>query len=386
MRMRLDRHTLVSDRRDASERRGGPCAGRGAGGVAPRRDAGGSGAAPEDVFQAVTEEVARLLSRLRRTWPATSRRDVHVVGRAPRRRNSRSTRRQPLAPCREEHHRLVFETGRVVRMDSYDDATGRSPRASARRAARSGGRDADHRRGASCGASSASPRPCNSRFLRTPRRASPRSRAGGDGIAMPRSAPGSPGWPRSRRVAGVATLVARGTLAQEVFAAVANEVGRCFPPIWRTSAATSRRLAHLRRQRREPVSRRQPVALGDRRTSHARVGDGPGGRLDDYAEATGPLAEGIARGHPLASRRRSSSRAASGLDAAGSSEEQPLRRTPRAPRLVHGAGGDGDRQREARTEVARHGRGSWRRPTRSAGRVVGFARRRAAGALVTDVS
>ncbi len=77
----------------------------------------------------------------------------------------------------------------------------------------------------------------------------------------------------------VATLVASGTRPEEVFAAVANEVGRLLSvDLANVMPLRVRRHRHVRRQRRGPLSRRQPVApQGAEEPRHARVGDGPSG-------------------------------------------------------------------------------------------------------------
>jgi signal transduction histidine kinase len=125
----------------------------------------------------------------------------------------------------------------------------------------------------------------------------------------------------------VATLVARGTRPEEVFAAVANEVGRLL----------SVDLANVCRYEsdgtvtfvasageRVPVGSRWP--LGEKNLATLVFETGRPARLDNYADATGPLAEDIreqgvrsAVGTPIVVEGR-----LWGLMAAGSSQGQPL--------------------------------------------------------------
>jgi PAS domain S-box-containing protein len=126
----------------------------------------------------------------------------------------------------------------------------------------------------------------------------------------------------------VATLVARGTLPEQVFAAVANEVERLL----------SADLANVCRyesdgaitfvasaSERFPIGSRWPIE-GHRNLATLVLETGRPARLDNYSDATGPLAEGIredgirsAVGTPIRVEGR-----LWGLMAAGSSQEQPL--------------------------------------------------------------
>ena len=126
----------------------------------------------------------------------------------------------------------------------------------------------------------------------------------------------------------IATLVARGTPPEQVFAAVANEVGQLL----------SADLANVCRYEsddtvtfvasaaeRFPVGSRWPIR-GQRNLATLVLETGRPARIDDYAEATGPLAEGIredgirsAVGTPIVVEGR-----LWGVIAAGSSQEQPL--------------------------------------------------------------
>ena len=126
----------------------------------------------------------------------------------------------------------------------------------------------------------------------------------------------------------VATLVARGAAPEEVFAAVAEEVGRLL----------SVELANVIRYEPDgtvtfvasagglfPVGSRWPLA-GQSNLATLVSETGRPARLDDYADATGPLAEDIreegirsAVGTPIIVEDR-----LWGLITAGSSQEQPL--------------------------------------------------------------
>ena len=126
----------------------------------------------------------------------------------------------------------------------------------------------------------------------------------------------------------VATLVASGTRPEEVFVAVANEVARLL----------SVDLANVCRYESDgtvtfvasagdlfPVGSRWPVG-GWKNLSTLILETGRSARLDDYGDATGPLAEGIrdagirsAVATPIVVEGRMW-----GLMAAGSTQEQPL--------------------------------------------------------------
>ena len=113
----------------------------------------------------------------------------------------------------------------------------------------------------------------------------------------------------------VATLVARGTRPEEVFAAVANEVGRLlsvdFANVCRyESDGTITFVASA--WERIPVGSRWP--LGGDEPRHARVGDGRSGAARRLCGCNRRARRGYPReGHPLGGRRRrSSSRVACG--------------------------------------------------------------------------
>ena len=125
----------------------------------------------------------------------------------------------------------------------------------------------------------------------------------------------------------VATLVARGTQPEEVFAAVANEVGRLLSVdvanVCRYEADDTVAFVASAGER-FPAGRRWP--LGDANLATRVFETGQPVRLDNYADANGPLAERIrgegvrsAVGTPIIVEGR-----LWGLIAAGSSQEQPL--------------------------------------------------------------
>ena len=125
----------------------------------------------------------------------------------------------------------------------------------------------------------------------------------------------------------VATLVASGTRPEEVFAAVANEVGRLLPVDFANvcryeSDGTITFVASA--WERVPVGSRWP--LGELNLATLVLETGAPARLDDYADATGPLAEDIrekgarsAVGAPIIVEGR-----LWGFIAAATSQEQPL--------------------------------------------------------------
>ena len=147
----------------------------------------------------------------------------------------------------------------------------------------------------------------------------------------------------------VAMLVARGTRPEEVFAAVANEVGRLLAVD----------VAHVVRFEsddtvtlvagagdRIPVGSRWP--LGETTLAPIVLETGRPARVDNYAEATGPLAEDVReqRSHPLGGRDADHRRGPRlGPDGhrlqPGAAAAAGYRG---ASGLVHGAGGDGDRE------------------------------------------
>jgi len=279
MRMRLDRHTLVSDRRMASERREARAWPRSRRRCAASRRCGTRGGA-EDVFQAVTRRSRGCSSRLRRTCP-TSPTDVH-------RRRTCTPVAGTRAPPVGSRWPLSGRTSQARVRDRPCGPNGQLCRCngSARRGHPRGGR------ALAVGtpiivegklwASSASP--TRATAASCGHRGAPRlvHGAGGDGDRECRE-------PRRARPAAEEQAALRGsrrwwrvgTLRRSV-RAVGERVGRLLSADLRTSAATSPTVAHLRRQRREPVSRRQPVApRGTDEPRHARVGDGPGGPLDD---------------------------------------------------------------------------------------------------------
>jgi signal transduction histidine kinase len=126
----------------------------------------------------------------------------------------------------------------------------------------------------------------------------------------------------------VATLVARGTRPDEVFAAVTNEVGRLLSVDLANlcryeSGGTLRVVASA--GERFPVGSRWPLG-GQKNLATLVFETGRPARIDDYADATGPLAEDIRRrgvrsavGTPVIVEGR-----LWGMMAAASSRETPL--------------------------------------------------------------
>ena len=126
----------------------------------------------------------------------------------------------------------------------------------------------------------------------------------------------------------VATLVARGTRPEEVFAAVANEVARLLPAdlgnVCRYESDDTITFVASAAER-FPVGSRWPIR-GQRNLAPLVLETGRPARIDDYGEATGPLAEGIrergirsAVGTPIIVEGR-----LWGLITAGTTQEQPL--------------------------------------------------------------
>ena len=147
----------------------------------------------------------------------------------------------------------------------------------------------------------------------------------------------------------VATLVASGTPPEEVFAAVANEVARLLSVevanvIRLESDATVTLVASA--GERIPVGSRWPV--GETTLAPIVFKTGRPARVDNYAEATGQLADDHPRaGHPLVGRGADHRRGPRvGPDGhrlqPGAAAAAGYRG---APQLVHGVDGDGDRQR-----------------------------------------
>jgi GAF domain-containing protein len=286
------------------------------------------GAGPEDVFAAVTEEVGRLLpvdfadmSRCEpdgavtfvAAWGTTAA--VFPVG-------------SRWIPEGKNLCSLVARTGRPARIESYADASGPIDVAVHGTGVRSavgtpiivegrlwGVMAAGSRREEPMPADT-EPRLTQFTELLATAVANAESRAGLARLAEEQAA--------LRRVA---TLVARGVPAQEVFAAVANEVGRLFSVDFANvcryeSDGTVTFVASA--GERIPVGSRWP--LGETNLATLVFEMGRPARIDNYAAATGPLAEDLreegvrsAVGTPIIVEGR-----LWGLMAAGSSQEQPL--------------------------------------------------------------
>jgi GAF domain-containing protein len=287
------------------------------------------GAAPEDVFAAVTEEVGRLLpvdfadmSRFEpdgavtfvAAWGSTAA--VFPVG-------------SRWIPEGKNLCSLVARTGRPARIESYADASGPIDVAVRGTGVRSavgtpivvegrvwGVMAAGSRREEPMAADTEARLTQFTELLATAV-ANAESRAGLARLAEEQAA--------LRRVA---TLVARGTRPDELFAAVTNEVGRLL----------SVDLANLCRYEsdgtltfvasageRFPVGSRWPFG-GQKNLATLVFETGRPARIDNYADATGPLAEDIreqgvrsAVGTPIIVEGR-----LWGLMAAASSQEPPL--------------------------------------------------------------
>jgi GAF domain-containing protein len=315
------------------------------------------GAAPEDVFAAVTEEVGRLLpvdfadmSRCEpdgavtfvAAWGTTAA--IFPVG-------------SRWIPEGKNLCSLVARTGRPARIESYADASGPidvAVRGSGVRSAVGTPIIVEGRLWGvmAAGSRREEPMPADTETrltqfteLLATAVANAESRAGLARLAEEQAA--------LRRVA---TLVARGARPEKVFAAVANEVGRLFsvdlanvcrfePDGTVTFVASA--------AERVPVGSRWP--LGETNLATLVSETGRPARLDNYADATGPLAEALrgqgvrsAVGTPITVEGR-----LWGLMAAGSSQEQALppdteARLASFTELV----GTAISNTEARTEVA----------------------------------
>jgi signal transduction histidine kinase len=291
------------------------------------------GEAPERVFAAITEEVGRLLpvdfadmSRLEPDGAATfvaawgSTAAVFPVG-------------SRWIPEGNNLVSIVARTGRPARIDSYADASGPIDVAVRAGGVRSGVGTpiiVDGRLWGvmAAGSSRDEPMPADTEArltqfteLLATAVANAESRAGLARLAEEQAA--------LRRVA---TLVARGTQPEEVFAAVTTEVGQLFPVDLASMgryepdgtlifvAAWGMSAEHL------PVGSRWPVG-GQRNLATLVLETGRSARIDNYAEsATGPIADDIreeglrsAVGTPIIVEGR-----LWGLIAAGSSQEAPL--------------------------------------------------------------
>jgi signal transduction histidine kinase len=287
------------------------------------------GAAPEEVFATITEEVGRLLpvdfadmSRLEpdgavtfvAAWGSTAA--VFPVG-------------SRWIPDGKNLVSIVARTGRPARIDSYADASGPIDVAVREGGVRSGVGTpiiVDGRMWGvmAAGSSREEPMPADTEArltefteLLATAVANAESRAGLARLAEEQAA--------LRRVA---TLVAHGTRPEKVFAAVTNEVGRLL----------SVEMANMCRYEsdgtltfvasaggRFPVGSRWPLG-GQENLATLVLETGRSARIDDYADATGPLADDIRRqgirsavGTPIVVEGR-----LWGLMAAASSQEHPL--------------------------------------------------------------
>jgi GAF domain-containing protein len=287
------------------------------------------GAAPEDVFAAVTEEVGQLLgvdvAYMARYEPDRTLTAIAAWGRA----STAFPVGGRWALGGRNLSTLVFETGRPARIDGYEDASGPVGVTGRESGFRSsvGSPIVVERRVwgmVMVGSTLEQPLPADTEArlasfteLLATAIANAESRAGLARLAEEQAA--------LRRVA---TLVARGTRPEEVFAAVANEVGRLLSVdmanVIRYESDGTVMFVASAGEHRFPVGSRWP--LGETNLSTLVLETGRPARIDDYADATGPLAEGIreggvrsAVGTPIIVEGR-----LWGLMAAGSSQEQRL--------------------------------------------------------------
>jgi GAF domain-containing protein len=285
-------------------------------------------APPEDVFAAVAEEIGRLLpvdfADLGRcepdgtitfvaSWGKT--RAVFPVGARVKLGGKNATT-------------LVAQTGRPVRVDSYEDASGAIGSPTRETGVRSAVGTPVTVDGHLWGVMAAG------WSLEEPMPADTESRLAQFTDLLETAIANADSRARLARLAEeqaalrrVATLVARATPPEEVFAAVANEVGLLF----------SADLANVCRYESDgmitfvasagdlfPVGSRWPIK--DKNLATLVLETGRPARLDDYADASGPLADGVrdegirsAVGTPIIVEGR-----LWGLMAAGSRQEQPL--------------------------------------------------------------
>ena len=253
------------------------------------------GAAPEDVFAAVTEEIGQLpgvdFAYMARYEPDRTVTAVAAWGRI-----------SPVFPVGGQLalegrnlSTLVFETGRPARIDSYGDASGPAGVTGRESGYRSsvGSPIVVERRlwGIVMVASTLEqPLPADTEArlasfttLLTTAIANAESRAGLGRLAEEQAA--------LRRVA---TLVARGTRPQEVFAAVANEVGRLLSvDVANVVRYESDDMVTLVASAGEriPVGSRWP--LWGTSLAPIVLETGRPARVDNYAQVTGPLADDL---------------------------------------------------------------------------------------------
>jgi signal transduction histidine kinase len=254
------------------------------------------GAAPEDVFAAAVEEVGRLLPvdlvSMARYEPHRTMTFITSWGRP----GHFVPIGKPLTLGGKNLNTIVFETGRSARLDSYADASGPIGAAVREGGVRSAVGTPIVVEGRlwgmiAAGTSGAEPMPPDTEArltqfteLLATAIANADSRAALARLAEEQAA--------LRRVA---TLVAHGTRQEEVFAAVAHEVGRLL----------SVDLANMLRYEsdgtltivasageRVPIGSRWPLR-GQRNLATLVLETGRSARIDDYADATGPLAEEV---------------------------------------------------------------------------------------------
>ena len=285
------------------------------------------GMPPDEVFTAVTVEVVRLLpvdfARMGRydsdgtvtTVAASSKTDDHSpVG-------------HRLAPGWKNLGRMVAQTGRSARVDSVADASGPGGVTARQTGVRSAVATPVIVEGLLWGVMAAGstveellPADTEARLasfteLVATAIANAENRASLARLAEEQAA--------LRRVA---TLVARGAAPEEVFAAVAEEVGQLFRRFGEHVPLRVRRYVHHRRQCGESLSRWQPVAPWGKTITTIVFETGRPARFDSYADVTGTLADD-AREAGLRSAVATPITAEGrlwGLIGVGSSLEQPL--------------------------------------------------------------
>jgi signal transduction histidine kinase len=252
------------------------------------------GAPPEEVFAAAVEEVGRLLPvdlvSMARYAPDRTITFITSWGRP----GHFVPVGRPLVLGGKNLNTIVFETGRPARIDSYTDASGPIGAAVREGGVRSAVGTPIIVEGRvwglmAAGSSGPEPMPADTEARLTQFTellgtaiANADSRAALARLAEEQAA--------LRRVA---TLVARGTRPEEVFAAVTNEVGRLLSldlaNMFRYESDGTLTIVASAGQR-FPLGSRWPL-VGQRNLATLVSETGRSARIDNYADATGPLAD-----------------------------------------------------------------------------------------------
>jgi signal transduction histidine kinase len=252
------------------------------------------GAPPEEVFAAAVEEVGRLLPvdlvSMARYAPDRTITFITSWGRP----GHFVPVGRPLMLGGKNLNTIVFETGRPARIDSYTDASGPIGAAVREGGVRSAVGTPIIVEGRvwglmAAGSSGPEPMPADTEARLTQFTellgtaiANADSRAALARLAEEQAA--------LRRVA---TLVARGTRPEEVFAAVTNEVGRLLSldlaNMFRYESDGTLTIVASAGQR-FPLGSRWPL-VGQRNLATLVSETGRSARIDNYADATGPLAD-----------------------------------------------------------------------------------------------